>query len=153
MITRQKKEEIVTELVEKFRGAQGLYLLDFKGMTVEEAIKLRREFKKADLVYKVAKNNLILRAIDQIGGIKFPDNMFVGETGIVFAYNDPVAPAKIIKEFIGKEEKPKLKGALLDGQFFDGSKLNELAALPGRAEMMSATVSYTHLTLPTIYSV
>ncbi len=140
MITRQKKQEIVAELVEKFQGAQGLYLIDFKGMKVDESIKLRRKFKEANLIYKVAKNTLITRAINQVGGIEFPDNMFVGETGIVFAYDDPIAPAKLLKEYIGKTEIPKLKGALLDGQFFDGSKLNELAALPGRTEMMSAIV-------------
>ena len=144
MITRQKKQEIVADLVELFKDAQGLYLLNFKGMTVDQTIKMRREFRKSELKYRVAKNTLILRAIEEVGGIEFPNEMYVGETGIVFAYDDPVAPAKIIKEISEKTQIPALKGALLDGQFFDGSQLKQLAALPGKSEMMAAIIGSLH---------
>lgn len=144
MITRQKKQEIVAGLVELLQSVQGLFFLDFTTMTVAESIKLRRALKQADLKYKVAKNTLIHRAIDEVGGLNVPDNMFVGQTGIVFSYDDPVSPAKIIKEESEKTKKPVLKGALLDGQFFDGSRLKELAALPGKKEMMAAIVGSLH---------
>lgn len=144
MITRQKKQVIVAGLVELLQGAQGLYFLDFTTMTVAETLKLRRALKQADLKYKIAKNTLINRAIEEVGGINLPDDIFFGQTGIVFSYNDPVAPAKIIKEESEKSKKPVLKGAILDGQYFDGSMLKELAALPGKKEMMSAIVGSLH---------
>lgn len=144
MITRQKKQEIVNGLVELFQGAQGLYFLDFTTMTVAETLKLRRALKQADLKYKIAKNTLIQRAINEVGSIDVPENIFVGQTGIVFAYDDPVSPAKIIKEESEKTKKPVLKAAYLEGQYFDGTKLKELAALPGKKEMMSAIVGSLH---------
>ena len=144
MITRQKKQETVASLVELLQGVQGLYFLDFTTMSVAETIKLRRALKQADLKYRVAKNTLIDRAINEVGGFDLPDSLFVGQTGIVFSYDDPVIPAKIIKEESEKTKKPVLKGAILDGQYFDGSKLKDIAALPGKKEMMSAIVGSLH---------
>lgn len=144
MITKQKKQEIVSNLIEKLNGVQGVYVLDFTGLTVFEAIKLRRAFKQINVKYVVAKNSLIKRALSENAGLSIPDKVFVGPSGLVLSYDDPVAPAKIIKDIFEKEKKPVLKGALLDGQFFDGSKLKELAALPGKLEMMASIVGSLH---------
>jgi hypothetical protein len=63
-----------------------------------------------------------------------------GPTGIVFTYEDPVAPAKIIKKFYDKSEKPKLKVALVEDKVYDRKKLNELASLLSKPEIISAIV-------------
>ena len=144
MITKQKKQEIVANLIEKLRGVQGMYLLDFTGLKVDEAIKLRRAFRQIDVKYVVAKNTLIKRALGELNGFPIPDDKFTGPTGIVFSYDDPVAPAKIIRDLSEKDKKPVLKGAVLDGQFFDGSKLKELAALPGKKDLMASIIGSIH---------
>jgi large subunit ribosomal protein L10 len=64
----------------------------------------------------------------------------VGPTGIAFAYDDAVAPAKIIKKFNEKSGKLKLKAAILEKQVFDGSKLDELSKLPSRGELMAGVL-------------
>jgi large subunit ribosomal protein L10 len=144
MITKQKKKEIVANLSEKLNDVQGLYLIDFSGMSVDDAIKLRRTFRNSEVSYVVAKNTLIKRAMSKKEELNLPDEMFVGPTGMVFSYDDAISPAKIIKEFFDKEKKPVLKGALLDGQFFDGSQLKELAALPGKHDILASIVGSIH---------
>ncbi len=144
MITKQKKQETVANLNEKLDGVQGIYMLDFTGMTVEDAIKLRRAFKKINVKYLVAKNSLIKRAVGDSNDFPIPEDKYIGPTGLVFSYDDPVSPAKIIKEIFDKEKKPVLKGAVLDGRFFDGSKLKELAALPGKSDIMASIIGSIH---------
>ncbi|MFH1050899.1 MAG: 50S ribosomal protein L10 [bacterium] len=144
MITKQKKQEIVSGLIEKLKGVQGVYVLDFTGVTVFEAIKLRRAFKNINVNYVVAKNSLIKRALSDSPELKIPDNIFIGPSGLVFSYDDPIAPAKVIRDIFDKDKRPALKGAVLDGQFFDGSKLKELASLPGKKDMMASIVGSLH---------
>lgn len=140
MISKTRKKEIVEGLIEKFKKASGVFLVNFNKMTVEEAISLRRSFREKDVEYRVAKNTLIKRALAEVEGFDFPDEIFVGQTAIAFGYEDPVAPGKVIKAIFDKFEKPSLKAAIIDSRYFDGSKLNEIAALPTRNDLMASIV-------------
>lgn len=144
MISKAQKQVIVDGLVEKFKEATGFYFVNFKGMTVEDAIRVRREMRNLGVDYQVAKNSLIKRAMDEVGGFDLPDEIFKGETAVIFGYEDAIAPAKVIKEEFSKNEKPVLKAALIEGQYFDSSKLKELAALPSKDDMMAAIVGSLH---------
>ncbi len=140
MITKDKKKETVSALVEKLKEVQGLYFINFEGLTVGDAIRLRRSFKEVDIKYQVAKNSLIKRALDEVGGFEIPDSVFIKETGVVFSYEDPISPAKILKKEFDKFKKPVFKAAIVEGQLFDSSQLKELAALAGKPEIMSAII-------------
>ncbi|MBI5324469.1 MAG: 50S ribosomal protein L10 [Ignavibacteriae bacterium] len=144
MITKQRKQEIVTELTEKFRNAGGFYLVDFVGMNVEESIKIRRQFKKMNVDYRVAKNTLILRALKDVGEYPIPSEVFTGQTAIIFSYSDPVSPAKALKEQIDKFNRPVFKGAYIDGQFFDSKQLKTVASLPTKQDIMASIVGSLH---------
>jgi large subunit ribosomal protein L10 len=144
MITKQRKQEIVSELVEKFSKANGFYLVDFVGMKVVDSIRIRREFKKLSVDYRVAKNTLIQRALKDVGDYQIPLEIFTGQTAIIFAYDDPVTPAKTLKEQIDKFNKPIFKGAYIDGQFFDDKKLKTVASLPTKQDMMASIVGSLH---------
>ena len=137
MITIQKKRETVAALTEKFKRASGFYLVDFMGMKVDFSIRFRRELRKKGIDYQVAKNTLIKRALVEVGDFKIPEVIFTKATGVVFAYDDPVAPAKVIKEISEKTELPKLKAAVIEGQYYDGSQLKLLASLPSKPELIS----------------
>ncbi|GAB1372014.1 50S ribosomal protein L10 [Candidatus Kapaibacterium sp.] len=137
MITRERKQDIVNELVGLLDNASGVYLVDFSKMTVAETYKFRTEVHAKNLVYRVAKNTLIERAVEQIGKYSIPSANLFGQTGLVISYDDPTAPAKVIKEFFDKGEKPRLKAAFIEGQFYDGSELKTIASLPTRAEMVA----------------
>jgi large subunit ribosomal protein L10 len=141
MINKAKKQEIIDGLVAKFKRATGFYIVDFKGMTVEASIRFRRELKKLDIDYKVAKNTLIKRALKELEKSDIiPDDILKGQSGIIFSFDDPVSPVKIIKEQFDKFNLPLLKGSVIEGEYFAGSKLNMLAALPTKLDVMASIV-------------
>jgi large subunit ribosomal protein L10 len=135
---RSEKQQIITEVAEKVSRAKGLFFADFTGITVEEVNELRREFRKSGIEYRVVKNTLARKALESVSGYDKVIGSLVGPTAIAFSYDDPVAPAKLIKRFRDKHEKLNVKVCVLDKQVFDGSKLAELAKLPSRAEMVAS---------------
>lgn len=140
MVTLEQKKIIVDELVAKFQRASGVYFVNFEKMTVAQTNNFRIAIKEKNLEYKVAKNTLLRRAMDDVDGIDFPKELMFGQTGVIFAYDDPTVPAKIIEKFIKENDKPLFKGALLDGQVFDDTQLKTVAALPSKEDMYSAMV-------------
>ncbi len=146
MITKEKKNDVIEELVGKLNKTAGLYLLNFSGMNVESTIVLRRAFKSKGLEYQIAKNTLIRRALQESGQFEFPENYLHGPSGLIFSYDDPTQPAKVLKEYLDKNkvEIPVLKAAILDKQLFDGSKLKELASLPSREDMIAGIIGSIH---------
>jgi large subunit ribosomal protein L10 len=141
-MTKTKKEEVVAQVANLLDGASGLYSIDFTGLTVADAIRLRREFKKAGVTYKVAKNTLIKRALQNAGGYDHVVDMFVGQTGIAIGYDDPAAPARVLDQFIDpKLGIPKLNFVVMEkGEPIDGSKLKELASMPSRKDVLGSIV-------------
>lgn len=134
---RSEKEQIIAEVKEKIERAKGMYFADFTGITVEQVTELRREFRKVNVDYRVVKNTLARKALESITGYdKVIDKLF-GHTAIAFGYDDPVAPAKIIKKFHDKHKKLKLKVCVLEKQVFDGSHLDQIAKLPSRKELIA----------------
>ncbi len=140
MITKEKKKAIVAELLEKLKDTNGLYLVDYTGISVEESIGIRREFKEANAELKVAKNTLIKIALNEDGKFSVPDDKLVGQTALAFGYDDPVAPARVIKKIVEKTKKLELKSAVLEGQVFDGSQLKEVASLPTREDLIAGII-------------
>ncbi|MDH4069423.1 MAG: 50S ribosomal protein L10 [Ignavibacteria bacterium] len=134
---RSEKEQILSEVSEVVGKATAMYLTDFTGLTVEEVTELRREFRKSGIDYKVSKNTLIRRALESAGGYEELSAKLVGPTGIAYAYDDPVMPAKIIKKFVDKHNKLSLKAAIVEKQVYDGSRLGELSSLPNRTESIA----------------
>jgi large subunit ribosomal protein L10 len=137
---RSEKEQIIAEVTETVGRARGLFFTDFSGLTVEQATELRREFRKAGVGYRVVKNTLIQKALESVTGYDKVYPSLAGPTGVAFAFEDPVAPAKIIQKFAEKYKKLSLKTCVIEKQVYDGSKLEELAKLPTRAEVMSAVL-------------
>lgn len=140
-MTKNKKAEVVAEVAELLNGASGVYSIDFTGLTVADAIRLRREFKKAGVTYKVAKNTLIKRALAEAGGYDHILDKFVGQTGIAIGYDDPAAPARVLNDFIDpKLDIPKLNFAVLEREVMEGSKLKQIAAMPSRKDVLGSIV-------------
>lgn len=136
-MNKSEKEQNVADVTDKVSRASALYFTDFTGITVEEANELRREFRKAGIDYRVVKNTLVRRALTAVGGYDSVFASLQGPTGIAFGYDDPVSPARIIKKFYDKNEKLTLKICVLDRKVYDGSKLDELAKLPSKKEVIA----------------
>jgi large subunit ribosomal protein L10 len=134
---RSEKEQIIAEVKEKIERAKGLYFADFTGITVEQINELRREFRKSNVEYQVVKNTLARKALESVTGYDKVLEKLVRPTAIAFGYDDPVAPARIIKKFREKNDKLTLKVCVIEQQVYDGSQLDEIAKLPSRPEIIA----------------
>jgi large subunit ribosomal protein L10 len=140
-MNKNQKQEIVAEVASLLDGVSGLYSIDFTGLNVADTIRLRREFKKAGITYKVAKNTLVKIAMQNAGGFDTVLEKMTGQTGIALGYDDPVGPARVLDQFIDpKLGIPKLNFAIIEGEVFDGSKLKDLAKMPSRMDLLGSVV-------------
>ena len=131
---RTEKEQIVNDLTEKLKSAQSLYYTDFTGLNVKRMTDLRRRLKKVGVDYVVIKNTLALRAVNESGLV---GETLKGPTGLAVA-KDPVAAARVLSEFAKEnEEKPAMKGGMLQGKAIDNAQLKRLAGLPSRDQMLA----------------
>ena len=137
---RSKKEQIVADVSEIVDRARGMFFTDFTGLTVAEATELRREFRKVGVQYKVVKNTFIRKALEKNTGYDSVYPSLAGPTAVAFAFDDPVAPAKVIQKFSDKHKKLSLKICVIEKQVYEGSRLEELAKMPTRKELLSAIV-------------
>jgi|TARA_B100001250_G_scaffold383341_1_gene377209 large subunit ribosomal protein L10 len=146
-----KNIEQVKELKEAFLKARAIYFTEYHGLNVGDITELRSEFFKADVEYKVAKNTLIKLAAEKnmISGL---DDVLVGSTAIAIAYDEPVAPAKVIKKFTNDNDLPKVKGILLDGEFLPGEEFKKLADMPSKEELLSQLVAVLNSPLQKLVS-
>ena len=135
---RDQKEKQIGEIKTRFEKMTAAVLLDFKGMTVENATKLRSEFRKVGVEYKVVKNTLVKHAIKDSAYAGKLDDALVGMTGIAWSYEDPSAAAKVVKAFKKDEagEKLTIKAGLIEGSVLDAKAVeDQLAAMPGKNEL------------------
>ena len=131
---RAQKEQIVAELSDKIKDAKALYYTDFTGLNVKRMTELRRRLRKAGVEYVVIKNTLALRAVNGSG---LAADRLTGPTGVVIG-TDPVAAAKVLADFAREhEQKPQVKGGLLDGRRIDTDQVKQLATLPSREQMLA----------------
>lgn len=131
---RNEKEQLVTELTEKLKGASAFYYTDFTGLNVKNMTELRRRFRKAGVEYVVIKNSLALRAVNESGLV---GTRLRGPTGVVIG-KDPVTAAKVLADFAKENEsKPAVKGGMLDGKSIDIAQVKKLASLPSREQMLA----------------
>lgn len=144
-MNKEQKVTAVQEIKDMIDSSEAMYFTDFSGLTVEEVNELRKEFYKAGVKYKVVKNTLTVRALKESG--KYSSHLekltesLNGPTGVVFATTNPVAPAKIIKKFFDKIEKPKLKVAVVENEMYGSKNLYTLALLPTKEEVISSILS------------
>lgn len=139
-MNKTEKAEVISEIVELVEKSSAVFLVNYSGINVEEVNGLRREFIKADVKYKVYKNTFLKRAFDQVGGFEEFDPLLVGMTGVIFAEENYVAPGKIIKKFKADTKKLEFKGCYIESQFYGSDKLDVLASMPTKEEVMAGIV-------------
>ncbi|MHB1315938.1 MAG: 50S ribosomal protein L10 [Christensenellales bacterium] len=131
-----EKEAKVAEIHEALKSAKGAVLYDYRGLTVEEVTNLRNEARSAGVAYKVLKNSLVERAADEIG-LTDLKSYLSGPTAIAFCVKDPVAPARILTDFIKKVKKTAIKGGVVEGKVIDANGVKALADLPSREVLIT----------------
>lgn len=127
----EQKKAAVADLVDKFGRAASGVLVKYEGITVEQDTALRAALRAAGVEYAVIKNTLISKACDQVGFEALKPELN-GMNAIAISFDDPIAPAKILKEYADKIEKFELRGGILDGAVVDAATVQELASIPPR---------------------
>lgn len=138
---KEQKVQVIEDTIGRLERTTGLYLVSFSGLTVEKANHLRSEFFKIGVDYKVIKNTLLQRAMQAVGGYDDVFEYLVNQTGVVFAYNDPIEPARILKKFAKENEATfSVKTCVIGKDVFPGSRLDDLASLPTRDELIAGII-------------
>ena len=132
----EQKQAIVADLVEKIKKAQSGVLVQYQGITVENDTKMRAAFRKAGVDYMVIKNTLIGRACDEVGYGEMKANLN-GMSAIAIGYDDPIAPAKIAKEYADKVETFEIKGGFLENAVVDANTVKALAEIPSKEILLA----------------
>jgi len=134
--TRSEKEVILQELKEKLESAKSVVLTDYRGLTVAEVTRLRRSLREAGCEFRVAKNTLTALAARQIG-MDGLDPYLEGPISIAISASDPVAPAKILTEFIRETKKMEIRAGVLEGRIISADGVKGLADLPAREVLLA----------------
>ena len=135
----EKNQDELAQLTEKLDRAKAVYFTDFLGLDVSSITELRSEFFKASIEFKVAKNTLLKLAAENIN-LEGLDDFLVGSTAIAISYDEPTAPAKVLKKFTENHDKPEVKAILFDGEVLDGSEYLKFATLPTKDELLTKLV-------------
>ena len=139
-MNKAQKAEIIEEIKENLQNSTAVYLVDYQGIDVAGINEIRSQFRKEGVSYKVYKNTLLNRALDEVGGYDELKDLLVGMTGIAFAGENYVAPAKIIKKYFTANKKFSLKGCYIESNFYGGDQLDVLASMPSKEEVMAGIV-------------
>ncbi|MCI6907953.1 MAG: 50S ribosomal protein L10 [Clostridiaceae bacterium] len=132
----EEKRALVAELTEKMKNASAGVLVDYKGITVADDTKLRRELRAAGVEYAVIKNTMLRFAIDNLGYSEL-DEQLNGTTALAISPEDPVAAAKILTAYAKKNDKFKIKGGFVDGKPLNTAEVADLAELPPREVLIA----------------
>lgn len=140
MATLAKKKAVVEEATENLNNADAVYIANYSGMSVTEINNLRGEFFKGDITFKVYKNTLIKRAMEEVGGFEDLYPHLVEQNGFAFVEEEFAAPAKVIKKFHDEHKKPKFKAAIIDGDYYGEDQLETLASMKSKTEVIGDIV-------------
>ena len=134
MSTKAFKNDKVALIKEKIDKAQVVIISEYKGLSVEEITKLRRALQKDGGDLMVTKNTLAKIAIKDTPYEVMAETL-KGPIALAFGFEDQVAPAKALSQFIKDTKKGEILGAVLDGKLMSASEAKALATLPSKEEI------------------
>src|SRR3989344_9582704 len=141
--TKDQKEAILEELIDKIAKAKSIIFTSYHGLTVKDNEDLRSRLRQENNEYYVAKKTLFNLALKDktIAGLDV--KKFVGQVAAIFGYSDEVSPAKIVGQFKGEKEKEgkiKFIGGLLENKYLDAAEVTSLSKLPSKQELYAKIV-------------
>lgn len=140
MPTLAEKKAVVEDIAENLNSANAVYIANYSGMSVTEINEMRGEFFKGNITFRVYKNTLMKRAMDEVGGYDDLYPYLSDQNAFAFVEEELAAPAKVLKKFYEENERPTFKAAVIDGDLYDGEELNTLAAMKSKDEIIGDIV-------------
>jgi large subunit ribosomal protein L10 len=131
-----EKAEAVAAVHQRLKSAKMAIVTEYRGLTVAQMTRLRREIRDASGEYQVIKNTLVRRAL---GDTAFGDleKLLEGPNGWVFAYDDPVILSKALIKFADDTDKLRIKGGVFEGRFMDPAAVKVLSQMPSKPELQA----------------
>lgn len=130
------KQPVVEEISAHIKDAQSVVLVDYRGLTVEQDTRLRRQLREAGVTYKVYKNTMMNFAFK---GTDFEalTPYLEGPSAVAISAEDATAPARILCKFAKEANKLEIKGGVVEGVAYDAQGIGEIAKIPSREELLS----------------
>jgi len=140
-MARPEKEKLVAEFTDYVARSQSVYVADYQGLNVSQISELRALLRAEGIKMRVAKNTLVKRAFEA-HGLNDLAATLSGPNAFVFGFDDPVVPARIIREFKKKArtEKPVVRGFVVDGAFLPAQSFEAVSELPRKEELVARVV-------------
>ena len=132
----EQKKQLVAALAADLKESCTGVIVNYKGINVADDTKLRKQLREAGSTYKVVKNTMLKRALDE-AGIEGLEGVLGGTTAIAYNKEDYVVSAKILSEFAEKSKTFELKAGFVDGNVLDAAGVKELAALPPKEVLVA----------------
>lgn len=130
------KKQLVEEIKGKLEKATSVVFVDYKGLNVAQADALRKNFRENNAEYKVYKNRLMLRALNEMG-IEGVEEHLNGTTSVAFGYEDEVVPAKLLADAAKDTNTMNVKFGIFEGKAVDAAYVNSIASLPNKDTLIA----------------
>ena len=132
----QEKQVIIDEIKAKLENAEAAVVIDYMGITVEEANSMRKQLREADVDYTVYKNTLVKRAIE---GTKFEGlaEALAGPSALAISQTDATAPARVLNKVMKEFKKMEFKAGVIEGELLDAEGIKAVAEIPSRDELIA----------------
>jgi len=154
----QAKAEKIEELTEKLGRAAVTILVQTQGLTVKDMTDLRNRMRAAKIEFQIAKNTLLRIATERNNMTGVDKGIFNGQTAVALGYDDEVATAKAVSDYVRTSKIAVLKSGILGGRTLTADQVENLARIPGgknyaRAQVVGTiqgpmSTTYSLLTAP-----
>ena len=130
------KQPIIEEIKNYLQDAQSVVVVDYRGLTVEQDTRLRKELREAGVVYKVYKNTMVRFAIEGTEFESLKDDL-EGPNAIAISTTDATAPARILAKFAKEAEALEIKSGVVEGTYYDQAGIKAISSIPSRDELLA----------------
>lgn len=130
-MNRDEKAQAIEEIAAQIEGAEAIFAVDYRGISVTQAAELRGKLREADASFRVVKNRLTKRAAGQAGEERLAE-LLQGPTALTFVRGDTAQAAKAISTFNQEHDVLVFKGGFMDGTSLDEDQFKSIARLPSR---------------------
>jgi len=135
-LTREQKAVQIDEIVELIKECKSFVIVSYKGINVADDTVMRAKFRESGVTYRVLKNRLIKKALDQLG-ITGYDAALTDSTAVAFSMTDALAGPKVIAEMSKTVKVLEVKCGRMDGNYLDAAQVQALAQIPSKEVLVA----------------
>jgi len=135
----ETKKQLVEEIKQKLQNAKTVVFVDYRGLTVAQDTKMRAECREHGTEYKVYKNRLMLRALNELGYTGL-ESQLEGTNAVAFGFEDEVAPARIMVNAKSANCEFPIKFGIFNNQIVTADEIKKLATIPSRETLLAQLV-------------